>query len=326
VNTVLFHVPNFRYLLGSAVCYPSQRSALGRFVLTGEGWNVTVDARNDIRDCLSVLDDNSGYAMTHVGRLEKDDGTSFDTRDATRILEGLWWFLSFVQGRWTGPLLPVGFDATGRRVWECWHAKKVAPWSFHQTWVDDHHPEQPAELFPGFLRRWLDSDWNQVVRLAIHWYIEANAQAGAIEGAIVLCQSAFELLAWSIIVDDTGQMSAGEFDRLSAADKISHLLSWAGVPVAIPTSQSALQALALAKGWADAPVSLTRIRNPITHPSRRNRDRFQDYPPSARTEAWNLGLWLLEMCILRLCDYKGSYGNRLIRRFKGDVERVPWVP
>jgi hypothetical protein len=48
---------------------------------------------------------------------------------------------------------------------------------------------------------WLDDTWEEVIRVAIHWYIEANAQAGSVEGSIVQTQTAFELLASAVLTD-----------------------------------------------------------------------------------------------------------------------------
>lgn len=45
---------------------------------------------------------------------------------------------------------------------------------------------------------------------------------------------------------------------------------------------------------------------------------------NAYHEAWNLGLWYLEMGILAVCGYSGTYGNRLKQRWIGQSENVAW--
>jgi hypothetical protein len=327
LKSVLFHVANFRDLLGrseSVIRYESGTCRAGRLVLQGGGWTVTVDALENDRPLRNALRDQSGYAITHAGRIERSDGAEFSAAAGAKLLEALWWFFSFAEGRWTGPVLPIGVDAQGRRIWEEWRGLKVAPWRFVLSWLDDHYPAGLTELFSNFLDMWQDPDGHQPLRFAIHWYVEANNQAGAVEGGTVLTQTAFELLAWSVIVAKEGRISAGSFDRLPAADKLRLLLSWANLPLAIPGTAIELAALAARKHWSDAAQALTSIRNSITHPSPQNRERFSDYPTAAVTEAWNLGLWYLERLILRLLEYRGPVGNRLKRRWVGEVESVPW--
>ena len=69
------------------------------------------------------------------------------------------------------------------------------------------------------------------------------------------------------------------------------------------------------------PHALTEIRNTLVHPEHKKRGQFR----KAYFEAWNLGLWYLEMSILAVCKYQGTYGNRLKSgRYIGQVEEVPW--
>ncbi|WP_096292838.1 hypothetical protein [Nitrosomonas ureae] len=73
--------------------------------------------------------------------------------------------------------------------------------------------------------------------------------------------------------------------------------------------------------WIDAPHALTEIRNSLIHPEHKKRDQLD----SAYFDAWNLGLWYLEMGILAICNYEGAYGNRLKLNRMGEVENVPWI-
>jgi len=84
--------------------------------------------------------------------------------------------------------------------------------------MDSNHGDQFEAPFPGFLKLWQDDSWEEVTRVAIHWYIEANAQAGSIEGSIVLTQTAFELLASAVLVENHGWLSTDGYEKLAAAD------------------------------------------------------------------------------------------------------------
>lgn len=320
-----FLLPNFPDMVGEGILYPSDTWRAGRIDLRACGWRVTIDLIEHPRDFHEDLEQQSGYIVTHVGRLEREDGSTFTEEQAGSILKGLGWYLSFATGRWTGPLLACGFDGNDTRLREMWNVPRTVPWRFVKTWLDTNHRGHLIDLFPGYLQRWTDPDWQEVTELATHWYIEANAQAGSVEGSLVLAQAAFEMLASAIVVDEKGWVSVDAFEKLPAADRIRLLFVWAGVPLTIPSSQTELIALARGRNWVDSPQAITEIRNPLTHPTPKNRERFRNYSPAARTEAWNLALWFLEMCLLRMCDYNGTYGCRLAMRYLGNVDPVPWT-
>ena len=65
--------------------------------------------------------------------------------------------------------------------------------------------------------------------------------------------------------------------------------------------------------WKDGPQSFTEMRNERVHPQHKKRGQYND----AFKDTWLLGLWYLEMVILKLCKFNGKYINRL-RGFKLD--------
>jgi hypothetical protein len=60
----------------------------------------------------------------------------------------------------------------------------------------------------------------------------------------------------------------------------------------------------------------------MVHPDNERRNLFTDL----YVDAWRLGMWYLELAILRLCNYEGTYANRLAdEHWVGEVEDVPWT-
>lgn len=99
------------------------------------------------------------------------------------------------------------------------------------------------------------------------------------------------------------------------------LFSSLDIPIDIPSSLPELQKLAKQFNWIDAPHAITEIRNSLVHPEHKRRGQIS----GAFFPAWNLGQWYLELALLRICEYSGTYGNRLIlQRWVGNVEPVPW--
>lgn len=320
-----FLVPNFDWLFGDAIRYGEGTVSACRTVLSGGGWIITLDAVRDHGDVLEVLNSRSAFGITHIGRLVRDDGGTFSAAEALDLLDALRFYLSFAAGRWTGPCLPIGFDATGAPIWHILDPSNAAPYRQGDSWlVQNHHHEFQAP-FSGFMRLWLDSDGQEILRFAIHWYIEANAQVGAVEGSIVLTQAAFELLSSMACVVQHSGLSAKQFDDLPAAKRIRHLFDWAGIPQGLPAELSDLTRLAQTDGWPDSATAMTKIRNTITHMTTRNRQQFGTHQDEARFDAWTLGLRNLELCLLRLCGHTGHYSDRISRQSVGETVLVPWA-
>ena len=321
----LFLLPNFEAPSGQAVARPRNGWRAARLVLAAGGWKITLDNVENDKAVKESLDAGSGFAITQIGRLERDDGKPFTAGDAIIILDTLGWYVSFTCGRWTGPFLARGYDTDSKLIWEIWDTHRTVPYRNWFSWMDTCHREHFEDPFPGFLKLWHDDTWKEVVRVAIHWYIEANAQAGSIEGAIVLTQTAFELLSSAVLVENHGWLSTDGYEKLAAADRIRLLFLWAGIPTAIPPELDNLIKVAKADNWPDAPTAMTMIRNTITHPTRKNREKFSKHTTAARIDAWSLGLRSLELCLLRLFGYRGTYGSRLKQRYSGEVVQVPWA-
>ena len=94
------------------------------------------------------------------------------------------------------------------------------------------------------------------------------------------------------------------------------------IPLTIPNDTPQLKELSskVKPNWLDGPHALTEIRNSLVHP-----DKQIGQLDSAYDEAWNLGLWYLERGLLALCNYSGTYGNRLkTGRWIGQVEDVSY--
>jgi hypothetical protein len=321
---VLFILPNFEDIKGAPIRYPNNSVRAARTTLCGGGWRVTVDEAQDLERAKNSLQSSSGFAVTHLGRLEHEDGTTFTATEARKALDAFGCYVSFCCGRWAGPCLPHGFDASGQQIWETWDVYRTSAYHQRISWMDPRHTEHFEHPFAGFMKRWQDDAWSEVIQAATHWFVEANAQAGSVEGSIVLTQTAFEALASVVLVETQGWLSSEGYEKLPAFDRIRLLLAWCGIPTAIPAGLPELSKLAKSNGWPDTSTAMTLIRNTITHPTRKNRERFGMHPSEARSEAWALGLWNLELCLLRLFDYDGTYGSRLINRWLGVVTSVPW--
>lgn len=90
----------------------------------------------------------------------------------------------------------------------------------------------------------------------------------------------------------------------------------------IPSHQTALASEAASQDWKDGPHAIGAMRNALIHP--RQRERLLRTPTLARIELQELALSYVELALLRLIGFTGSYFNRLGEKVTGIVEPVPW--
>lgn len=322
MKRVVFHLFNFVDLIGARRSIEKSETtahAIEHIDLINEEWKIELKSLTSTPDNFKALKEEGGYRLTHIGGIQKADGALFSGKEADECLQALRYFLSFAKGGWCRPICAVGFDASDSRVWECWLSPRE-PWRDPLSWFDPHNGSQLAALFPGFMRRWADDDWRDALGEAIYWYLIANDSARGTDAGIILTQAAIERLSFEYSAKDRRLITVEGFKNLWASDKFRLLFSSLKVPLDILTATPELQKLASQMNWVDAPHALTELRNSFVHPEHKNRGRFH----TAYFEAWNLGLWYLEMGILAICGYSGNYGNRLKQRWIGQVENVPW--
>ena len=323
ISFLIFHLFNFVDLFGtrrSTQQSKSQMHAIEHVDLVCDEWNVELKSLLSTRENMKALKEEGGYRLTHIGGLKKVNGSLFTGKDAQGCLSALRFFLSFAKGGWCEPICAVGFDASDNRIWESWSSPSE-PWHTPLSWFDPHNGSQLTTLFPGFMKRWENDDWRVALREVIYWYLNANFSSRGIDAGIILTQAAIERLSYEYAVKDKRLLTVNGFKDLWASDKFRLLFSSLGIKLEIPGETPEIEKLAKKFEWLDAPHALTEIRNSLVHPEHKKRGQLD----SVYHEAWNLGLWYLEMGLLAICDYSGTYGNRLKQRWVGQVENVPWA-
>lgn len=330
LEQVTFHLPNF-FIQAQVHQGGDAETQTDCLHLRSDAWDVVLGQVENAPALIGSLRDQGGFALTHTGWLKQADGEPFDSRQAEDALDALHYFLSCVRGLWCGPILAVG-QTDGANVWHRWFQSNLSSWRAVETWFPRYDAlDGLAELdqaFSGFMARWSDELWQNPIRHAIHWYVEANLGAGGIEGAIVLTQTALELLSWVYQVEDpaTRAFHAADFTRLNAAERIQRFLEKLCMPIGIPIGLDRLHGAADEIEAIGGPETLVRLRNGIIHPSRSKRALLSRTPLQARLEAWHLGLWYLEMALLHLLGYDGSYYQRFLSGYPDQVRRqVPWA-
>lgn len=260
-----------------------------------------------------------GFLLTHVGLIERTDGSTFTGKDAFSMVSALELFLTFFKGSQCEPVCPVGFDSEGNRVWSIWSA----PLQVGPGWEDWLQKNEDTDLlkeysFPGFMSMWQDQEWRRALPEVINWYCDANDLSRRVESGIICAQTALERLAFEYCIRRKKLLTPDGFRRLSAADQIRLLLGSLEIPNAIPESDRSwhprrydkltqfIEKMPKSQKWVDAPHALTEVRNSVIHPEKKRYGSIA--VEEVYEDAWHLGVKLVKECILALWGYN-VYGE-----------------
>ena len=279
--------------------------------LQASSWVIEVRSFKNTTEVIGRLRAHGGYGLTHEGSIRRSDWESFSVKEVSPLLELLRLFLSFARGANCGLTLVVGMNDKGQRVWETWSASRPSPWSGKRSWFDHHHGMTLAELFPGFYRRLWKAPGHHPLTMALQWYLLSN-ETRSLEGGIVLIQAALERLSQEL-VEAKGDRKEGVW--------IKDALNEAGIPVMIPSELQKLKELANSMTFQHGPHTLVEMRNNLIH----SQMKFETPPGDIYFQARELGLWYVELLLLRIFDYRGNHANRLSQEWRGEVELVPWA-
>lgn len=347
-----FHIINFIHYPGNLIAD-----------FDSNDWLIKISEISESHKIYIALETQGGYSITHIGSLRHKDG-AFKFSDVSIQLDGLYYFFAFLSGRWCGPVLCSGFF-NEKKLWETWDVitkeayaildrlddkgRRIAePVSGPRdrlrltsgtngwNWTKLLTETELKQVFKGFMKKWKDESWRAPLKTAIFLYIEANQASGGTGGAIILTQSALELLA-SLHKDvHLNNKPCGKiFKNIDADSRIRWLLEDLKIPVEIPSDTKELKNFCdtdlKGKGFIDGPRAITYLRNGLIHPDKKNIIRLTATEDKIKLQILWLGIRYLEMILLRLFEYNGKYANRLWRfndeSFKGGLgflQVVPW--
>jgi hypothetical protein len=317
-----FLVPNFPDFIGDPIRNESE-TWRGRLKLESGGWEVTLDSRQGLPNILRECKETGGHAISHIGRLRRVDGQRFSRPDASDVLDDLHWFLSFVRGAWTSPVL---VEAGGVRssAWHDWRSPRVDFIDGVMSWADPTEWATVAQAFDGFMRRCQDHLWRQALRVAVGQYLAAN-HPSPVESALMAAQSGLELMGWLQLVE-TRKIPKKDWRNMSAypaSRKITELLTLGSVDLTIPARLRKL--IGLDPQWKLGPAVVAGVRNQLVHPRRSSRGIHWD--GATMIDAWMLSSSYLELAMLHALDVTGPIRNRIMSPspWPGSTIDPPWA-
>lgn len=348
-DEVRFYLVNFQILnLVESVNRANRTDEKAKLRLQAGDWRIVIERlpMDEFYRAIHHLENESGYAITHICRVWREDANGkhkrFSFDDVENVLDAVYLFTSFVRGGLVGIALPVGYR-DGRSVFEKWDVTPVdsgeyfdksrtPPYPGWFVWYGPGLTSSTASnslpvLFNQFATKWWHPDsvmqkfWRNVLRELIPTYTSAE-RIDRVAAIASVC-TALETLGWAILVKKdawlTGNKSPGGgrsgYEKLAASDRLRLLLRWANLTTEIPASLKSLKKKTQGKDNWDGPEIVTWVRNRIVHPDKRSQ-----LESGLSEESWLLGMWYVEVLLLRLLNYDGYYKNRLKG---GEVVRFP---
>jgi len=211
--------------------------------------------------------------------------------------------LSFVRGIWIAPLLVSGFDSEGNQLLEEWRKPIIQAdsWQDCCRWTYLDSSTEIVAPFAGFMKKWQDPIWKEVIQNAIQWYIESLKHFNGYNTYIILLQAALEKIAWTFLKVDEYVTSDG-FNGLKASGQIRLLLKILNVRLEPIEEYIEIQKKAKELNWNDSIVAITEVRNSIVHPQIKS-NKPQGLSEKIMQEAFQIGNTYLLKCLLKLFEY-----------------------
>ncbi|NNJ26964.1 hypothetical protein LzC2_30610 [Planctomycetes bacterium LzC2] len=290
-------------------------------------WRLLIDTVSHLEELQSELARSRGFAFTHAGLLQRQDGRAFRFHEAKPFLEAIELSFAFSYGALVGPLLCRGVSE-GVPVFIDVSQPHLKDYRKTRTW------RPPSSTGVGhILPLMVDATADPVVRRELRhiilWYVETARYSTYVEGGIILLHSCLEALAWLHLVHREKYLTEQAWGDLKASDKISLLLRVCSIPAETPPHFRSLHSAArgmTGKGnhTKSTVELLTEARNKLVHTStetKRIRDQFSS---DLLRELSELSLWLVEAAVLHAIGFKGDCRCRIRESLADQLMRVPW--
>jgi hypothetical protein len=323
VSSIEFAIPNIREWMGEAVKEDigSGKVNKARITLSTDKYTIKLDKLPDYKKRAELLANSGGYMLLYTGCIVKNKGT-ISNKEMVEWMDRLHHFLYFVNGRRTAPLFLTGVH-DGHAHWTDYTPYTVDIHKNTETWSQIHFMNGLNDAWKKFDALWQNELDKDFLISAIHWYVEANSQSGYVEGAIILAQTALELIYNWLLVEQKKLIQGKDSDSISASNKIRLLISQLHIDQSIPVDLMALSAI---ENAGDGPEIFVTIRNALVHGQEKKRAELIKISLTAKYQALQLALWYIELSLLYILGYTGNYHNRTSKeKWKDTGQPLPWA-
>lgn len=319
VQYIQFDILNMDKVPGKLVNYDDLVYA-GRLEFKVNDYKITIDkSYNYNKDFHNRLVSRNGSVITHTGKIEKYDGTMFNTRNIYKLITQLSIALSFSCGRFIAIPNCFGYS-NSKEVYRSWHKMYSNNYQFVFNWTSTISNYYNFEKYLSLMTKKLEETYYfDAFSSILDWYVE-SLNGINMGNNIISIQTALEMLSYVVLVELERVFSREEYDNRAANQNIRELLKFCSIDHDIPFAVSGRNYNSKIK--MDSVDLITQYRNIVVHPSKKNHNIHLDFE-----EMWNIvlcGISYIELVILYIINYRGEYTNRFKDLRFGDVEIVPW--
>ncbi|WP_460686152.1 hypothetical protein [Niabella aquatica] len=269
---------------------------------------IIIDKHKNYRERVKKLKAQGGYAILCTGEINFQKPKS--TKQVTELCYSLGYFLSFLNGRRLRPMFIFGLKDK-EIVWRHYGNMNPAPYQSVENWGPKYSHLDLNKAWANFLKLWSIPDDRSFLTYLIRWYVEANTNYGFPEGALIMAQTALELIFNWWVVENKKIILGDDVKRLAAENKIRLILSNCNVNLEIPDYMSSdFKRLNYREKHIDGPHFIVSLRNAVVHSNQSKRKKVFELPSHIISYALELSLWHVEMGLLKILEYEGKYYDR----------------
>jgi len=320
IRSAVFGIINGPQTHGKAISR-GRTAMVGRLSASVQGLKVTLDSLGT-----SSPNSRTCFSPTHVARLDFDHLVSAAEVEQAKLT--LFWTLSMMRQGWVGLVGPWLYADNDKLLSIQTGITKSMRLPLGQTWCLEQIEDAFEMLFTSMTKQLADKNRSEPLVSALHWLIESEQCAGAVEGSIILQQAAFECLAWLEVVQTRKLCSRNQFDKLSAAEKIRKLLSLNNISATIPSKCPEVMGYAKEFNLGCLTDVMVDVRNALIHaePKKIAKLFFRQSGSDERTQLWSQIGGVLQQAVLASLGYDGLMMRRDIEEqyAANAVVDVPW--
>lgn len=323
VSKIQFAVPNLREFFGRPVALKANSMGMNRLTFDTNEYSIIIDKLPNFAELHTKLKSHGGYIFLYSGEITKKNGPIYHD-DYEQLAYCLSSFLSFLNGFKCGEYVAQGIYEN-EVIWTDYNPKTVGLYKTVFSWPCKLSIDGLNEAWREFYKIWKKPDEEGFINSAVHWYLEANSNS-VIENGIILTQIGLELVYNCLIVENKKILIGQDAESISGANKIRLLLSQIGLTNEIPDLLKDLKLYIGQNNLPDGVEAFVQIRNALVHSREEKRKKLDQISPNVIHQAYQLGLWYLELSILRIIEYRGKYRFRCSdKKWSGEDEiQVPW--
>lgn len=287
---------NMPYIHGTAIRIGSSMER-GRLSFTNHQYRIMIDNRGDLNKVSQVCDKRK--FVSHYCELERIDGAIIDMDEAFRVIDVFSQFIGFMVGRRQAPYFIQGFNQQDCLETEYHQLREDDSLAKVDSWNPFPYEEDIISYWPVFFDKYSSKpDQKDILNTAVHWYLEANANHGMLEGAFIMAFAGLELM-YNVLI---GASKANNEDIVKSIAELVKMRDKV------------------------SPSGIANMRNQLVHYGHENRSKYVLLSRDEKLLRMSMLLELLELVILYWLGYKGHYHDRLCGPcYKGDnVFIVPW--